>query len=213
MHNWIFIVLAVGLGGCPEGGGGTDWTAPAPTTPDHRADPMPTISDAAVRAIDPTNLDQTRSACRAPAMGQVHRVIDGDTIDVELSSGAKQRVRLIGVDTPELDHRHGRHDCYAQEATEFTELLLNHSVWLTFDRECRDRYDRHLAYVHIGPGPMGLWQRQLVRRGYARPLLIRPNGHHYRRLRLDRQDAERARLGLWGQCRVSPVRPYATSRK
>ena len=96
-------------------------------------------------------------------------MIDGDTIRVRLA-GAEERVRYIGIDTPERDER-----CFV-DATEANEALLGDGpLRLEFDRERRDRYGRLLAYVHAGETFVNL---ELVRRGFADPLTISPNDRH-----------------------------------
>jgi len=83
----------------------------------------------------------------APAFGQPARVIavvDGDTIDVDISRST-HRVRLIGVDTPET---YGVVECFGPEASAYaTARLQGHSVSLETDVSETDRYDRLLRYV------------------------------------------------------------------
>ncbi len=77
---------------------------------------------------------------------QVTRVIDGDTI--LLANG--ERVRLIGVDTPELYHPFKPVQYFAREASEFTrEMVEGKQVRLEYDWQRRDRYGRLLAYVYL----------------------------------------------------------------
>ncbi len=95
--------------------------------------------------------------------GTVTRVVDGDTVDVRLTSGKRERVRLIGIDTPE------RGECAAAKATAAARrLALGRTVVLRGDatQDTRDRYGRLLAYVWIG-GRKDLGLEQL-RHGLAR---------------------------------------------
>jgi micrococcal nuclease len=116
------------------------------------------------------------SGCASPAQPPPERqpvtlvrVIDGDTIRVRLA-GAEERVRYIGVDTPERDER-----CFVA-ATEANERLLRKGrLKLEFDRERRDRYGRLLAYVYAGRTFVNL---ELLRRGLAEPVVIEPNDRH-----------------------------------
>src|SRR5438128_5228314 len=81
------------------------------------------------------------SAAREP--GRVTRVVDGDTIIV-----GDERVRLIGVDTPETKKPGTPVQCFGKKATAFTKRLVEHrKVTLERDAEERDRYGRLLAYV------------------------------------------------------------------
>jgi micrococcal nuclease len=88
--------------------------------------------------------------------GTVTRVVDGDTVHVRLASGADERVRLIGIDTPEV----GR--CGAAAATALARRLADgRAVVLLGDptQATRDRYGRLLAYVWIsGAGDLGYQQ-------------------------------------------------------
>jgi micrococcal nuclease len=79
----------------------------------------------------------------------VTKVSDGDTIHVTYQ-GRDERVRLIGVDTPEVSWYGGKGECFGQEAGLYTRSRLDgRTVRLEFDVDLRDRYDRLLAYVFI----------------------------------------------------------------
>lgn len=78
-------------------------------------------------------------------------VVDGDTIDVKTSTG-EERVRLIGIDTPEISRDGGADDCYAQEArTYLDQLVYGHDVELVSDptQADADQYGRLLRHVLI----------------------------------------------------------------
>jgi micrococcal nuclease len=95
--------------------------------------------------------------------GTVTRVVDGDTLDVRLTTGARDRVRLIGIDTPEIGA------CGAAQATSAARrLALGRGVVLRGDatQATRDRYGRLLAYVWVG-GARDLGY-QLLASGLAR---------------------------------------------
>lgn len=140
--------------------------------------------------------------CREPVLVRVTDVLDGDTLMVEgLVDEVEERVRLIGVDTPELRHSGGFAECYADEALTFTRSIFGRVVYLSFDAECADVFGRTLAYVHIGPEPTDVWERQLVRRGLADVLIVAPNHAAESILRGDRAAAQDDRSGLWGACR------------
>lgn len=122
----------------------------------------------------------------------VRRVVDGDTLDV-LMEGREERVRLIGVDTPEV---HGRVEPYGAEASAFTKKRLTGlDVRLELDVEERDRYGRLLAYVWVGDE---LFNETLVREGYAQVLTIPPNVKYAERFVALQQEAREAEVGLWG---------------
>ncbi len=130
-----------------------------------------------------------------PATATVARAIDGDTL--ELIGG--ERVRLILVDTPESTHEPV--DCYGLEAFEYTQALTEgEEIELTYDAECRDQYDRLLAYVNLASDGTDL-NAHLVEDGYACVLHIPPNGNDRVDEFYELEDAaEAAGLGLWGAC-------------
>jgi micrococcal nuclease len=119
-------------------------------------------------------------------------ITDGDTIRVRLASGREERVRYIGIDTPE------RGDCYSRRATAVNaRLVADHEVRLERDAEERDRYGRLLAYVYAGDVFVN---RELVRRGVAQPLTVPPNVRHAGEFRALAAAARRAGSGLWSSC-------------
>jgi micrococcal nuclease len=128
---------------------------------------------------------------------RVTAVVDGDTIDVVVA-GRNERVRLLGVDTPETVDPDRPVGCYGPEAAAFThQRLQDRTVRLRFDRERRDRYGRLLAYVDVDGHR---FNDDLLAGGYARLLVIPPNGRHAR-VMLDRElEARSAGRGLWGAC-------------
>jgi micrococcal nuclease len=133
---------------------------------------------------------------RGEQAGRVVRVVDGDTIHVALG-GRRERVRYIGVDTPEVT---GRDECFGQAATAFNRrLVAGARVRLRTDAERRDRYGRLLAYVHLAADGRFV-NAEIVRRGYARPLAIAPNVRHARRFAALAREARRAQRGLWRAC-------------
>ena len=137
-----------------------------------------------------------------PSSGRVVRVVDGDTIRVRLA-GAEERVRYIGVDTPETVKPGTRVQCYGKAASAFNaRLLRGRSVRLEFDAERRDRYGRLLAYVYREPDGLFV-NAELVRRGYAQPLTIAPNVDHASEFRRLARSARRAGRGLWAACGAS----------
>jgi micrococcal nuclease len=124
--------------------------------------------------------------------------IDGDTIVVQFTDGARETVRLLGVDTPETHHPRKPVQCYGPEASAYTQArLLGRQITLERDAELRDKYGRMLAYV-IFDGAR--YNDELLRLGYARLLVIAPNGSHARTMLAEELDAQHARRGLWGAC-------------
>jgi micrococcal nuclease len=130
---------------------------------------------------------------------QVLRVVDGDTIRVRLD-GRTERVRYIGVDTPESVKPDTPVQCFAKRASAANAALVaGQTVRLVGDVEQRDRYGRLLAYVYREPDGAFVNAR-LVRDGYARTLTIAPNVAHARELADLARAARRAHRGLWSAC-------------
>jgi len=128
------------------------------------------------------------------AADRVVRVVDGDT--VQLARGG--RARLIGVDTPEV---HGRRECFGAQASRFARGRLDgRAVAVRGDVEARDRYGRRLVYLFLDGR---LFNAELVRRGYATSLAIRPNTRHAARLAAEERRARARRAGLWSACSAS----------
>jgi micrococcal nuclease len=123
----------------------------------------------------------------------VKRVVDGDTF--EIATGEK--VRLIGVDTPETVKPNHPVEPYGKEASNFTkELLTGQEVRLVFDVEPHDRYKRLLAYVYLMDGTFV--NEKLVKEGYARIMTIPPNVAKADVFLEAEREAREHNRGLWG---------------
>ena len=127
----------------------------------------------------------------------VIKAVDGDTIDVQIG-GQVDTVRLLGIDTPETHHPTKPVQCFGPEAAAYTKSRLEgRTVVLEDDVEPRDLYDRRLAYVYLDGHR---FNDELIEKGYARLLVIPPNGSHSRRMLAEELKAKRNGVGLWGQC-------------
>jgi micrococcal nuclease len=135
----------------------------------------------------------------SPVLARVVRVVDGDTI-VARVGGRAERVRYIGMDTPE-DVKPGTPvQCYSRAAAaENRRLVAGRRVRLVPDAEARDRYGRLLAYVYRASDGLFV-NAELVRRGYARPLTIPPNVAHAAQIARLARAARHAGRGLWSHC-------------
>jgi micrococcal nuclease len=132
-----------------------------------------------------------------PTARVVH-VIDGDTAVVAFADGTTDTVRLLGVDTPETVHPTKGVQCFGPEASAFTKRkLTGRVVRLEPDVVPRDIYGRRLAYVLVDGKR---FNDVLLRRGYARFLVIPPNDAHARALLAAELAARHARRGLWAAC-------------
>jgi len=131
--------------------------------------------------------------------GRVVRITDGDTIRVALA-GRVERVRYIGIDTPEEVRPDTPVQCYARRAAaENARLVAGREVRLVLDVEARDRFGRLLAYVYRDADGLFV-NATLVGRGFARTLTIPPNVRYAARFRALAHQARRARRGLWSAC-------------
>lgn len=135
------------------------------------------------------------------ASAQLERVIDGDTIVAEVG-GREERVRLIGIDTPETVKPNTPVQCFGPQAHDLNARLLGTAgaaLTLRFDRELRDRYGRLLAYVYRARDGLFVNAR-LIDAGAARTLEIAPNTAHAEQLSDLQHTARAAGRGLWGAC-------------
>ena len=154
----------------------------------------------AVRLLD----GPTRS--QAAGRPTVTGVVDGDTIDVRIG-GHVERVRLLGIDTPETKDPRKPVQCFGAEASAHTAELLPEGteVRLVRDVEERDRYDRVLAYVYRVRDDLFV-NLELVRDGYADLLTYPPNVAHTSELQAAVAEARHEQRGLWQAC-GGPGRP------
>jgi endonuclease YncB( thermonuclease family) len=128
---------------------------------------------------------------------KVARVVDGDTF-VATVKGRRERVRVIGVDTPESVAPNQPDEPYGEEASDFAKHHLDgETVRLAGDAEPRDRYGRMLAYVWLEDGTF--WNALLAAEGYAQQLTIPPNVTYERLFRRLVGEARREDRGLWAQ--------------
>jgi len=126
--------------------------------------------------------------------GTVVRVVDGDTIHVRFTDRV-EKIRYIGVNTPEIHHPSKGEEPGGREAAEVNRGLVGgRRVRLELDVQTRDRYGRLLAYVWVGDTMVNA---ELVRRGYAQAMTVPPNVRYqdlFVKLQRQARDAHR---GLW----------------
>jgi micrococcal nuclease len=134
------------------------------------------------------------SASAGPLEGVVVRVVDGDTIYVQLADRV-EKIRYIGVNTPEVHHPIKGEEPGGREAAAMNRRLVGgRHVRLELDVRSRDRYGRLLAYVWLGDTMVNA---ELVRRGYAQVMTVPPNVRYqdlFVKLQREARDAGR---GLW----------------
>ena len=148
-------------------------------------------------------------------LGTATRVIDGDTMEVRVdlpfgwgddcpvTAGQTYRVRLIGVNTPEV---YGERQCYGQEASDYVKSFVeNHVVCLMRDTSCTDDFGRLLAYVWVDTDPstngcdLSL-NIDLVAKGYAWASAYPPDTLLRPFFEALECDAARNDRGMWGAC-------------
>ncbi len=159
-------------------------------------------------ALVATSPADARALCPASAYqdhGVVRQVFDGDTL--ELSDG--RRVRLLGINTPELGHDDRPSEPFAEPAKTFLESLAppGAPVRLRLDAESHDRYGRLLAHVFLNDGANV--QAELLAAGLAMTLVVPPNEWNHRCYHSIEDAARRESRGIW---RLDRFRPVAAER-
>jgi micrococcal nuclease len=140
---------------------------------------------------------RSHAAPTPPATVPVLKVTDGDTIHV-MFEGQDERVRLIGIDTPEVPWYGGQEECFGIAAGLYARQRLDGKrVRLEFDVERRDRYDRLLAYVYLGSE---LFNLTLVQQGYATADPVRPDTKRADLFAKAENGARTSGRGLWSAC-------------
>jgi len=128
----------------------------------------------------------------------VTKVADGDTIEINMG-GTLERVRMIGVDTPETHKPGAPVQCYGPQASDYTTRLLDgQAVRLEADPmgDNRDRYDRLLRYVYFNDM---LVNKQLIEQGYGFAYISFPFSKKVEFMQAQFA-ASGKKLGLWAAC-------------
>ncbi len=141
-------------------------------------------------------------ACSAPEAGTptLIEVVDGDTIVVRVGHHT-ERLRLIGLDTPESVDPSRPVQCFGPEASDRLRELLPDGTALHIERdvEARDRYGRLLGYVFRASDGLFV-NAALLAEGYGDLLLIAPNTTRAQELEAAATSAGTANRGLWSAC-------------
>jgi endonuclease YncB( thermonuclease family) len=144
-------------------------------------------------------LGSSSPAARAePVPATVVRVVDGDTVDVQMADGHTERLRLIGIDTPETVDPRKPVQCFAREASAHAhELLDGQAVTLDGDptQDTRDRYGRLLAYLWRADGLF--FNQEMISDGYAHEYTYRLPYQYQADFKAAQQAAQDQQLGLW----------------
>lgn len=154
-------------------------------------------------------VDKSTEAIEQVTPGQysVIKVEDGDTITVDME-GKPERIRLIGVDTPEKNDPRKPVQCFAQAASDYTTGLIgDNRVLLVADSETtnRDRYNRLLRYVYLADGTFV--NKKLIEDGYGFML----SGFPFTKqpeFKTAEEQARQAGRGLWTGCQIDTSTGY-----
>lgn len=127
----------------------------------------------------------------------VLRIIDGDTIEVN-SNGVLEKIRLIGVNTPETVDPRKKVECFGKEASRFvTDILVGTSVSLEADASQgeRDRYGRLLRYVYLSDG--SLLNKTIIAEGYGYEYTYNVPYRYMNEFKDAERTAQKLEKGLW----------------
>jgi len=129
-----------------------------------------------------------------PLQAVCTRVVDGDTLIVKIA-GVKERVRLIGVDTPETKHPQKPVQYFGKEASMFTaNMVEGKKIRLEFDQNQRDKYKRLLAYVYLEDGTF--LNAEIIKQGYGHAYTKFPL-KYMQEFRIYEREARIRKRGLW----------------
>lgn len=211
----VLALLVTGLSGCAQFGIPTAQTAPvepgvsidastdAPlSAPATAAAPGPAITPPS-SYVPPVEITAAQSPIELHS-ATVVRIVDGDTAVFRLEDGTQEKVRFIGIDTPESTTKI---EPYGKAAAAYTakRLKVGSRVYLEKDVEPRDRYRRLLAYVWLAP-PSAVTESEIRAKqfnamlaidGHAQQMTIPPNVKYADYYRTFVDEARDARKGLW----------------
>ena len=139
---------------------------------------------------------------------KVHWVDDGDTIVV----AGGERVRYLGINTPEVAHKDEPGEPFGDEAKDFNKKLVQ-GRWINLElaEQQRDHYGRLLAYVFLADGTFV--NGELVRQGYAHLLRKQPKLHYWERLLALQRQALKEKKGMWSLPVVKPEKFYIGNKR
>ena len=151
-----------------------------------------------------TNKIKTGVVSNQPGLYTVTHFTDGDTITIDMD-GHSEKIRFIGVDTPETHKPNTPVQCFGPQAAARTkELIGNQKIRLVSDSLTtnRDRYDRLLRYIYLTDGTNV--NKKLIEEGYAfyYPYFPFSKSNEFN---IAEQNAIGKRLGLWAACQPKPT--------
>ena len=210
----IVLVVAACGGTAANAASATEPTSTARPTSAVVVSPTPTIAPTDSPTLAPT----PTAAPRAPRRDRRPRSSTATRSRSELPSGI-EKVRIIGIDTPETVDPNRPASCFGPEATAFAkETLAGKAVTLELDptQDRRDRYDRLLAHVHVGDT---LYAAEAIAGGYGIHYVYEVPSIHAAELAAAEAAAKAANLGIWASCEgrvdlpLSPCREPTRARR
>ena len=156
--------------------------------------PLASIADATVKVSPSADPQSPPHQINGGKSYPCTRVVDGDTIVVNIE-GKNEKVRLIGVDTPETVHPQKPVERFGKEASEFTRRMAHgKKVRLEYDWQSRDKYGRILAYVYLQDGTF--LNAEIIKQGYGFAYTKYPF-KYLEDFRQHERDARENGRGLW----------------
>lgn len=149
-------------------------------------------------------LPKNLPACIDPetlSIGTVTELVDGDTIYAEID-GTSQKIRYIGIDTPEMDQGG---DLARQALDVNAALTAGQTVALYADVENTDMYERLLRYVFVGDTFVN---EELVRQGLAEEQYYAPNGACLETFKFAQDEAMANGIGIWQMAEIDQSQGY-----
>jgi len=208
----VLALMVTGLSGCAQLGIPTAQTAPvepgvSTSTTTEATASTSTVTDSEITPPSSYLPPKETTVAQSPVKlvtATVVRIVDGDTAVFRLANGTQEKVRFIGVDTPESTNKI---EPYGKAASAYTakRLKVGSKVYLEKDVEPRDRYGRLLAYVWLTP-PSAITETELRSKqfnamlaadGYAQQMTIAPNVKYAEYFRSFVQEARAANKGMW----------------
>ena len=144
--------------------------------------------------ISPTPGEENNIMSETDQTFLVTKVIDGDTIELETG----EKIRYIGIDTPETKHPTKGVECYGLEASDKNEeLVLNKKIRIEKDITDKDSYKRLLRYVYVDDLFIN---KYLVEQGYAYSYPYPPDTKYQNEFNDAEENAKNSKIGLWQKC-------------
>lgn len=150
-------------------------------------------------------IDRAGASSAQTEQVRVEEVTDGDTIEISRPISGRTKVRLIGIDTPEVYN--GQQPLGPQASSFAKQRLQGQTVRLELGREKVDPYDRLLAYATVS-GQNATYNEQVLRAGLAQTAWFPPNTAHKAQFERAQSQAREHNRGIWGvpaaqQCALS----------